>query len=72
MGNSKFLKFALEKIVPIEGDLIMEGLGLSVEDRLFITNNVHVIINCAASVSFNDPLHDALNIFISTLTILEA
>lgn len=40
MGDIKFLQFALEKIVPVQGDLIIEGLGLSVEDKLLITDNV--------------------------------
>ena len=62
MGNKEFMRFAKEKIIPVQGDLIIEGLGFSPEDLDMILNNAHVIINCAASVSFNDPIHDALNI----------
>jgi len=56
------MKWALDKIVAVHGDLINEGLGLSAEDRAMIQDQVHVIINCAASVSFDETLHDALNI----------
>tara|TARA_B110000285_G_C15131175_1_gene623690 strand:- start:3009 stop:3335 length:327 start_codon:yes stop_codon:yes gene_type:complete len=51
-----------EKVIPVNGDLIIEGLGMSEEDRQLITNECDVIINCAASVSFNEPVHDAMNI----------
>ena len=39
-----------------------EGLGLSPGDKSIILNEVNVIINCAASVNFDDHLHDALAI----------
>jgi fatty acyl-CoA reductase len=42
--------------------LIVENLGLSAEDREKITSEVNVIINSAASVNFDDPLQDALQI----------
>jgi fatty acyl-CoA reductase len=54
--------FAESKIIPVAGDLIMDGLGLSPQDRRMITENCHVMINCAASVNFDDPLQDALRI----------
>ena len=62
MGEDAFTQFATEKIVPVIGDLIIEGLGMSKEDRQMLTENCQCIINCAASVSFNEPLQDALNI----------
>lgn len=40
----------------------MEGLGISVEDRIKLTNEVEIIINCAASVNFDDPLLEAIQI----------
>ena len=61
-SKEAFLKFALSLIVPIQGDLIIEKLGLSDEDRIRIVNEVNVIINSAASVNFDDPLQDALQI----------
>ena len=53
------MKFAQGKIVPIQGDLIVEHLGLSQADREMVVNEVNVIINSAASVNFDDPLQDA-------------
>ena len=49
-----------QKIMPVAGDLIIDKLGLSDHDRAMVTNETDIIINCAASVSFNDPLIDAI------------
>ena len=57
-----FTEWALSKIIPVAGDLVMEKLGLSPSDRASITSNCHIMINCAASVNFDDPLQDALRI----------
>lgn len=51
-----------EKIFPIVGDLTLSGLGLSPESREVLKTQVDLIINCAASTNFDDPLLDALNI----------
>ena len=56
MGPREFIEFAQSKIVPINGDLTQEGLGLSDVDLQLVTNDVDVIINSAASVNFDDPL----------------
>ena len=40
----------------------MQGLGISAADRLKIVEEVDLIINCAASVNFDDPLLDAIQI----------
>ena len=32
-GEEQFMEFAKKKIVPVNGDLIIEGLGMSKEDR---------------------------------------
>ena len=48
--------------MPIQSDLLVQDLGLSSEDHELIVNNVEVIINSAASVNFDDPLMEALNI----------
>jgi thioester reductase-like protein len=50
------------KIFPIAGDLTLSQLGMSAESRAILQNEVQIIINCAASVNFDDPLLDALNI----------
>ena len=60
------------KIAPIAGDLTLSGLGLSPEDREIVSNEVQIIINCAASVNFDDPLLEALNInYFGTLRMLD-
>ena len=48
--------------MPIAGDLIIDKLGISAADRAMVTAETEIIINCAASVSFDDPLLDALQI----------
>ena len=50
------------KIVPIEGDIIKPNLAIKTEDRERLINDVQVIINCAASVDFNERLCDAFQI----------
>jgi thioester reductase-like protein len=72
MGSDEFMKFALEKIQPISGDLMQEGCGLSDEDRHTIIEKVQVIINSAASVSFDDSLHDSINMnYLGSMRMLD-
>ena len=61
-SRKAFIEFAQSKIVPVQGDLLQEGLAMSEEDKALVTDNCNVIINSAASVSFDDPLQDALAI----------
>jgi thioester reductase-like protein len=42
--------------------LTYERLGLSDEHRKHVVENCHIIINSAASVNFDDPLKEALQI----------
>ena len=51
-----------QKIVAVAGDLIVDGLGMSRETREMLTHECDIIINCAASVNFDDPLLDAIQI----------
>lgn len=51
-----------EKIVPIEADINKESLALKPEDRERLTRELDVIINCAASVDFNEQMTDAINV----------
>ena len=50
------------KIVPVAGDLVVDRLGMNDETRAMIATECDVIINCAASVNFDDPLLDAIQI----------
>ena len=59
-NNPDIKQLIREKVVPIAGDLIIDKLGLSAQDRAMVTREADIVINCAASVSFDDPLIDAL------------
>ena len=59
-------------MIPVEGDLIIDKLGLSTADRAMVTSECDLVINCAASVNFDDPLLDALEInYFGCLRMLE-
>jgi len=51
-----------DKIVPIEGDINKDLLALKPEDRETLINELDVLINCAASVDFNEQITDAINV----------
>ncbi|EAS00429.1 male sterility protein (macronuclear) [Tetrahymena thermophila SB210] len=60
--GDNFFNYLFSKVVPIEGDLLKEGLGLSKQDYQTITQEANIVINCAASVDFNAKLEEAINI----------
>jgi fatty acyl-CoA reductase len=61
-----------EKIIPIEGDLALKGLGLNPELRQKLIKEVEIVLNNAASVNFMEPLRDALNInYLGPLRLLD-
>ena len=49
-----------KKIIPVSGDCIQLGLGLSEADRRMLEENVSIVFHCAASVRFDDPLKYAI------------
>ena len=52
--------------------MIMKGLGMTPEARAKLRDECDIIINCAASVNFNDPLLDAIEInFMGAKRMLE-
>jgi len=53
---------AAAQVRAVRGDLLEEGLGLSVEDRERLIGSVDRIIHCAASISFELPLEQAREI----------
>ena len=55
-----FDDIAHNRIFPIEGDITKDGLAMKPEDRVRLVNELDVIINCAASVDFNERLCDAI------------
>ena len=60
------------KVFPICGDLTLSGLGISDSDKATLVKELDLVINCAASTNFDDPLLDALNInYFGTLRMLD-
>jgi thioester reductase-like protein len=51
-----------QRVSAVRGDLLEPGLGLSVADRARLVATVDRIIHCAASISFDLPLHEAREI----------
>ena len=71
-NTREFETWILDKIEPLTGDLTAENLGLSAEDDAIAVEHLNVIINCAASVKFNEPLKVAIGInFMGISRILE-
>jgi thioester reductase-like protein len=61
-----------EKVKVVSGDLTAKGLGLTDYGREILNSHIDVVINCAASVNFDDPLQDALSInYFGVLKLLE-
>ncbi len=50
----------LQKVIPVKGDLLVDGLKLSKDDEFRLINEVQVVFNSAASVDFNARLDDAI------------
>lgn len=51
-----------EKIVPIEGDVGLENLGINEQDRQLLIDNVHVVFHSAATLDFMQSLKETTNI----------
>ncbi|KAL3078001.1 hypothetical protein niasHS_012943 [Heterodera schachtii] len=50
----------LNKLVPISGDLKMEGIGINEQDRTALINQVTFVFHCAATVKFDEALKVAI------------
>jgi fatty acyl-CoA reductase len=57
-----FIEFIREKVKPISGDLLKDGIDFSPEDLELLTSTVNVIIHSAASVDFDQRLDKAAEI----------
>lgn len=53
---------AMDKIRLVVGDMIAKNLNLSAEDVSLLTNEVHVVFHCAASVRFDETLKYAVTL----------
>uniref|UniRef100_A0AAQ4QS74 Fatty acyl-CoA reductase n=1 Tax=Gasterosteus aculeatus aculeatus TaxID=481459 RepID=A0AAQ4QS74_GASAC len=51
-----------EKIVAVSSDLTQPELDLSKEDQSILADNVNVVFHCAATIRFNEPLKDAMQL----------
>lgn len=51
-----------QKIVAVSSDLTEPELSLSSEDQKLLTENVHVVFHCAATIRFNEPLKHAMQL----------
>ena len=61
-----------DKLVAVAGDLVMDRLGISEDVRAILKRDVDVIINVAASVKFDEPLLDAIQInYMGCMRMLE-
>lgn len=58
----KYDKNFANKLRIINGDIELENLGMSVDDRNYIKEHVRIIIHGAATVRFDDPLRKAVAI----------
>ncbi|KAF3420434.1 hypothetical protein E2986_11757 [Frieseomelitta varia] len=51
----------LNKCQPVEGDVSLSNLGLSSEDRIMLIEKVNIVFHIAATVTFKQPLDNAVN-----------
>ena len=62
----------LSKVQVVSGDISLPGLGLSDEDRQTLKSRVNIIFHSAASVRFDDPMTQAVQMnVIATLEMLK-
>ena len=54
-------KLINSKLQPLDGDLTLDGLGLSKEDKAELCEHVNVVFHVAASVRFDDPLKECVS-----------
>lgn len=65
-------KDLLQKIRVVEGDILLEDLGLHVLDKEELLNKTHVVIHSAAAVALDDPIKETLmNNYFSTSRLLK-
>jgi len=58
--DDRWPAFARDKIIPIAGDVSQRRLGLDDGEYAALASRVDIIINAAASVTFDAPLNEAL------------
>ena len=53
---------AYKRVIPVSGDLVVGKLGIEASVRQQLIDEVEVILNFAASIDFNEPIHEALQV----------
>ncbi|XP_054886797.1 fatty acyl-CoA reductase 1 isoform X3 [Poeciliopsis prolifica] len=51
-----------EKITAVNSDLTVLDLDLSKEDQSILAENINIVFHCAATIRFNEPLKDAVQL----------
>ncbi|MCO6512398.1 MAG: SDR family oxidoreductase, partial [Aridibacter famidurans] len=70
--GDKFEEFINEKVVPVNGDVGNEFLGMTEEQAKEVMGDCDIIINSAGNVTFNPPLESALRTnVVGTNNVLE-
>ena len=62
MHGARFAPFMAEKVHAIEGDLTLDHLGLEPELYRLLSEEVNVVMTCAASVTFDEEIDAALQL----------
>lgn len=60
--NPQGFAVAIKRVVAVESDMLEPGLGLGDDIRECLVNELDLIISCAATVSFDDPLDHSLRL----------
>ena len=60
------------RVVPIKGDLVLDGLGIGPEIRKLLTDEVEIILNTASRYNLSESIREAIQInYFGALRILE-
>lgn len=49
-----------KKLIPVDGDITLKGLGLSTIDRDMLIEKVSIVFHAAANVKFDDTIKNVL------------
>jgi len=59
-ARSDWEQYAISKVIPLNGDVLKESLGLDQDILNLIRQEIDVIVHCAATVDFRERLNDAM------------
>ncbi|KAI9295770.1 hypothetical protein K502DRAFT_290559, partial [Neoconidiobolus thromboides FSU 785] len=72
LSIKQFYHLILPKLIPIQGDISLPGLGIQDNDLEMLKNDLNIIIHCAATVDFNERLDRSLKLnTLGTLQLVE-